>query len=50
MSSDIAQEVMGNLFQKLVGEEIANLGVKYVNGVENTLEPVRKIIEDYQVF
>ena len=48
MSSDIAQEVMGNMFQKLVGEEIANLGVKYVNGVENTLEPVRKIIEDYQ--
>ena len=48
MSPDIAQEVMGNLFQKLVGEEIANLGVKYVNGVENTLEPVRKIIEDYQ--
>ena len=48
MSPDIAQEVMGNMFQKLVGEEIANLGVKYVNGVENTLEPVRKIIEDYQ--
>lgn len=48
MASDIAQEVMGNLFQKLVGEEIANLGIKYVNGVENTLEPVRKIIEDYQ--
>ena len=48
MSSDIAQEVMGNMFQKLVGEEIANLGVKYVNGAENTLEPVRKIIEDYQ--
>ncbi len=48
MSSDIAQEVMGNLFQKLVGEEIANLGVKYVNGAENTLEPIRKIIEDYQ--
>ena len=48
MSSDIAQEVIGNLFQKLVGEEIANLGVKYVNGVENTLEPIRKIIEDYQ--
>jgi KaiC/GvpD/RAD55 family RecA-like ATPase len=48
MSFDIAQEVIGNLFQKLVGEEIANLGVKYVNGVENTLEPIRKIIEDYQ--
>ena len=48
MSPDIAQEVMGNMFQKLVGEEIANLGVKYVNGAENTLEPVRKIIEDYQ--
>ena len=48
MSPDIAQEVMGNMFQKLVGEEIANLGVKYVNGEENTLEPVRKIIEDYQ--
>ena len=48
LSKDIAQEVLSKLFQQLVGEEIAKLGFQYVNGAEKSLEPVRKIIQDYQ--
>ena len=48
LSKDIAQEVLAKLFQQLVGEEIAKLGFQYVNGSENTLEPMRKLLSDYQ--
>ncbi len=48
MSDSIAQEVLGKLFQQVVGEKIANIGFKYVNGLESTLEPIRKLISDYQ--
>ena len=48
MNQEVAQEVMSNLFQQVVGEEVANLGFDYVNGEKNTLEPLRNIITDYQ--
>jgi len=48
MSEDIAEEVLGKLFQQVVGEEIANLGFDYVNGTQTSLEPMRKILSDYQ--
>jgi len=48
LSKDIAQEVLAKLFQQLVGEEIAKLGFQYVNGSENTLEPMRKLLSAYQ--
>ena len=48
MSRDIAQEVLSKLFQQVVGEEVAKLGFDYVNGTESTLEPMRKILSDYQ--
>jgi len=48
MSEAIAEEVLGKLFQQVVGEEIANLGFDYVNGTQTSLEPMRKILSDYQ--
>jgi KaiC/GvpD/RAD55 family RecA-like ATPase len=48
MARDIAQEVLSKLFQQVVGEEVAKLGFDYVNGTESTLEPMRKILSDYQ--
>ena len=48
LSKDIAEDVLSKLFQQVVGEEIANLGFNYVNGTESTLEPLRKLLSDYQ--
>ena len=47
MGSDIAQDVLSKLFQQVIGEDIANIGFDYVNGVQNNLEPLRNIIESY---
>jgi hypothetical protein len=48
MGSDIATEVLSNMFRQVVGEEIANLGFSYVNGDETTMEPLRSILNNYQ--
>ena len=47
LGSDIAQEVLSKLFQQVIGEDIANLGFDYVNGTQNTLEPLRSLLEQY---
>jgi len=47
MGGDVAQEVLSKLFQQVVGEDIANLGVDYVTGDQSTLEPLRKLLEQY---
>ena len=48
MNNEIAKEVLSKLFQQMVGEEIANLGFDYVNGTKTKLEPLRKILDNYQ--
>lgn len=48
MGSDVATEVLSNMFRQVVGEEVANLGFQYVNGDQTTMEPLRNIIEQYQ--
>ena len=48
LNKEIANDVLSKLFQQVVGEEIANLGFDYVNGTQNTLEPLRNLIRDYQ--
>ncbi len=48
LGKDIADDVLSNLFQQVVGEEIANLGFDYVNGTQQSLEPLRKLLSDYQ--
>jgi DnaB-like helicase C terminal domain len=48
MGSDVATEVLSNMFRQVVGEEVANLGFSYVNGDETTMEPLRNILNNYQ--
>tara|TARA_R110000787_G_scaffold89196_1_gene188864 strand:- start:30 stop:1256 length:1227 start_codon:yes stop_codon:yes gene_type:complete len=48
LNNEVANEVISRLFQQVVGEEVANLGFAYVNGTENSLESLRKIVELYQ--
>ena len=47
MGSDVAQEVLSKLFQKVIGEEIATLGCDYVDGMQTSLDPLRQILEQY---
>ena len=47
MGNDVAQEVLSKLFQQVIGEDIANLGFDYVNGMQSSLEPLRNILEQY---
>jgi hypothetical protein len=48
LGSDVATEVLSNMFRQVVGEEVANLGFQYVNGEQNSMEPLRNILEQYQ--
>lgn len=48
LGSDIAKEVLTNMFRQVVGEEVANLGFQYVNGDQTSMEPLRKILDSYQ--
>ena len=48
MHEEIATEVFSRLFQQSVGEKIANLGFRYVNGEETNLESLRQLLEDYK--
>ena len=47
MGADIAQEVLSKLFQQVIGEDIANLGLDYVNGDRSSIEPLRSLLEKY---
>ena len=38
---------MSSLFRQAIGEDIANIGFDYVNGTQNTLEPLRRLVEQY---
>ena len=47
MGNDIAQEVLSKLFQKVVGEDIANIGFDMVSGTGGTMETLRGLLERY---
>ena len=47
MTKEIAQDVLSSLFRQAIGEDIANIGFDYVNGTQNTLEPLRRLVEQY---
>jgi len=47
MGSDVASDVLSDMFRQLVGEEVANLGFEYVNGDHTSLEPLRAILDNY---
>ena len=48
LNNDIATDVLSKLFQQVVGDEIAQLGFDYVNGDQNSLEPLRSLLTNYQ--
>ena len=46
---DIANDILSNLFQKDLGEEIANIGFRYVNSNgKESLQPLRAVMENYK--
>jgi hypothetical protein len=47
LGNDVAQEVLSKLFQQVIGEDVANLGFDYVNGIQTSLEPLRLLLEQY---
>jgi len=47
LGEDVAQEVLSKLFQQVVGEDVANIGFGFVNGTQTSLEPLRRLIEQY---
>ena len=48
LSKDVASDVLSKLFQRVVGEEVANIGIDYVNGKLHSMEALRNIISSYQ--
>mgnify|MGYP003647909598 FL=1 len=48
LNNEIATDVISRMFQQVVGEKVANIGYDFVNGTQNSLEPLRKIVETYQ--
>ena len=48
INEEIAAEVLSNMFQQYVGEQVANLGFEYVNGTQTSLEPLRRMLDDYK--
>ena len=48
IKDEIAEDTLSQLFQQHVGDLVANLGFDFVNGAENSLEPLRKLLEEYK--
>ena len=48
IKKEIAEDALGNLFQQYVGDQVANLGFDFVNGTQNSLEPLRRLLDDYK--
>ena len=48
IKDEIAEDTLSQLFQQHVGDRVANLGFDFVNGAENSLEPLRKLLEEYK--
>ena len=47
LGGDVAQEVLSKLFQRVVGEKVAELGFDMVNGDNRSLEALRGLMEKY---
>ena len=48
LKKEIAEDTLSKLFQQHVGDRVANLGFDFVNGAQNSLEPLRRLLEDYK--
>jgi KaiC/GvpD/RAD55 family RecA-like ATPase len=47
IKKEIAEDTLSQLFQQHVGDKVANLGFDFVNGTETSLEPLRRLLDDY---
>ena len=45
---EIAEDALSSLFQQYVGEQVAQMGFSFVNGEEESLEPLRRLLDDYK--
>ena len=48
IKEEIATDVLGKMFQQYVGEQVANLGFDFVNGTQTSLEPLRRMLDNYK--
>jgi KaiC/GvpD/RAD55 family RecA-like ATPase len=48
LNKEIAEDTLAKLFQQHVGDRVASLGFDFVNGSQNSLEPLRRLLEDYK--
>ena len=48
IKNEIASDTFSKMFQQYLGEKIANIGWECVNGQMETLEPLRRLLEDYK--
>lgn len=48
INDEIADNVLSNMFQQHVGEQVANLGFDFVNGTQTSLEPLRRLLDEYK--
>jgi len=48
LKKEIAEDTLSKLFQQHVGDRVANLGFDFVNGTQSSLEPLRRLLEDYK--
>tara|TARA_X000001388_G_scaffold14929_1_gene8768 strand:- start:188 stop:1417 length:1230 start_codon:yes stop_codon:yes gene_type:complete len=45
---EIAQDALSSLFQQKVGEKVTQMGFAFVNGEEDSLEPLRRLLDNYK--
>lgn len=48
INKEIAEDTLGKMFQQYVGDQVAQLGFDFVNGEKDSLEPLRRLLEDYK--
>ena len=48
IGKDVANDILSKLFQKYLGEEITNIGFRFVNGKVESLEPLRRLVQNYR--
>ena len=45
---EIAEDTLSKMFQQYVGDQVATLGFDFVNGTKTSLEPLRRLLDDYK--
>jgi hypothetical protein len=45
---DVANDILSKLFQQYLGEEVANIGFNLVNGSQTSMEPLRRLVQNYR--